>query len=135
MSEPDIETFMKRGWVMTGSDGSGGHPRKYGTYSRKLREYVYNRRTITLPFMIRASTSLAAETFGFRERGLVREGYFADLIVFDERSVTDKSTYEQPQLLAEGMRWVLVNGTLAVDEGRLTDALGGRVLRGPGVGR
>ena len=135
MNERDIEQFMKRDWVMTGSDGSGGHPRKYGTYPRKLREYVFTRKLVTLPFAIRASTSLPAETFGLRERGVIREGHFADVIVFDERTVADKSTYEEPRLLAVGMRWVLVNGKLAVEDGKETATLAGRVLRGPGMGR
>ena len=133
MSEADIERFMKEDFVMTGSDGSGGHPRKYGTYPRKLRQYVYTKKTISLPFFIRASTSLPAETFRIRERGALREGYFADVIVFDERTVADRATYEEPTLLAAGMRWVLVNGQLAVDDGKPTGALAGRPLRGPGV--
>ena len=132
MSEADIERFMKQDFVMTGSDGSGGHPRKYGTYPRKLRQYVYAKKTISLPFFIRASTSLPAETFRIRERGMLREGYFADVVIFDERTIADRATYEEPTLLAAGMRWVLVNGQLAVDDGKPTGALAGRALRGPG---
>jgi len=131
MSEADIERFMVEDFVMTGSDGSGGHPRKYGTYPRKLRQYVYTKKTIPLPFFIRASTSLPAETFKLRERGILREGFFADIIVFDERTVADRATYEEPTLLAAGMRWVIVNGKLAVDDGKATGVLAGRALRGP----
>ena len=133
MSEADIERFMAEDFVMTGSDGSGGHPRKYGTYPRKLRHYVFMKKTITLPFFIRASTSLPAQTFRIRDRGLLREGYFADVVVFDERTVADRATYDEPTLPAAGMRWVLVNGQLAVDDGKPTGALAGRALRGPGV--
>ena len=133
MSEADIERFMVEDFVMTGSDGSGGHPRKYGTYPRKLRQYVLTKKTITLPAFIRASTSLPAETFKLKERGLLREGYFADVIVFDERTVADRATFEEPTLLATGMRWVIVNGKLAVDDGQPTGSLAGRALRGPGA--
>jgi N-acyl-D-aspartate/D-glutamate deacylase len=123
---------MAEDFVMTGSDGSGGHPRKYGTYPRKLRQYVFMKKTISLPFFVRASTSLPAETFKLRERGLLREGYYADVVVFDEQTVADRATYEEPTLLAAGMRWVVVNGQLAVDDGKPTGALAGRALRGPG---
>jgi N-acyl-D-amino-acid deacylase len=129
MSEQDIENFMRQEWVMTGSDGSGGHPRKYGTYPKKLREYVYKKKLITLPFAIRASSKLVAETFGLRERGELKAGYFADVIVFDEKTVADRATYEQPELLATGMRYVIVNGKLAVDDGKYTSALAGQPIR------
>jgi N-acyl-D-amino-acid deacylase len=133
MNEEDIARFMAQDFVMTGSDGSGGHPRKYGTYPKKLREHVYTKKTITLPFFVKQSTSLPAETFGLKDRGLLREGYYADIAVFDENTVADRSTYEEPTLLATGMRWVIVNGTVAVDDGQPTGRLGGRALRGPGA--
>jgi N-acyl-D-aspartate/D-glutamate deacylase len=133
MNEADIARFMTRDWVMTGSDGSGGHPRKYGTYPKKFREYVREKKTISLPAFIRASASLPAQTFGLKDRGVLREGAFADVVVFDERAFTDRSTYEEPTLLATGMRWVLVNGTVAVEDGKPTNALAGRALRGPGA--
>lgn len=129
MNEHDIENFMRQKFVMTGSDGSTGHPRKYGTFPRKLREYVYNKKVITLPFAIQHSSALTAETFRIPERGLLRVGYFADIIIFDERSITDRATYEQPELLAEGMRYVLVNGKLAVEAGRYTGTLAGHPLK------
>jgi N-acyl-D-aspartate/D-glutamate deacylase/dipeptidyl aminopeptidase/acylaminoacyl peptidase len=128
MSEQDIENFMRQPWVMTGSDGSGGHPRKYGTYPRKLREYVFKRRVITLPFAIRSSSALVAETFGLSERGKIAQGYFADIVVFDETTIADRATYEQPELLSEGMKFVIVNGRLAVEDGKYTGALVGRPL-------
>jgi N-acyl-D-amino-acid deacylase len=129
MNEKDIERFMKQPFVMTCSDGSTGHPRKYGTFRRKLREYVYTRKLISLPFFVRNSSALTAETFRIRARGLLRIGYFADVIVFDEKTVADRSTYEQPELLAVGMRYVIVNGKLAVDEGKPTGILAGWPLR------
>ena len=129
MSEPDIEAFMKMSWVMTGSDGSGGHPRKYGTYPRKLHEYVFNRHVISLPRMIQASSAQVAETFGIRQRGKLAIGNFADVIVFDEKTVNERATYEQPEQLAVGMKFILVNGKLAVEDGKYTGTLAGRALR------
>jgi N-acyl-D-aspartate/D-glutamate deacylase len=129
MSEKDIERFMKEKIVMTCSDGSTGHPRKYGTFPRKLREYVFNRRLISLQFMIRNSSALTAEWFRIPERGLIREGYFADVIVFDPKTVADRATYEQPELLAAGMKFVVVNGKIAVENQKFTGIFAGRALR------
>jgi N-acyl-D-aspartate/D-glutamate deacylase len=129
MSENDIKNFMKQNFVMTGSDGSTGHPRKYGTFPRKLREYVFAKKLITLPFAIRASSALTAETFGIPERGRLRVGYFADVIVFDPKTLADRATYEQPETLATGMKYVIVNGKIAVEEGKYTGILAGRALR------
>ncbi len=129
MSESDIEYFMKQPFVLTGSDGSSGHPRKYGTFPRKLREYVFGKKLITLPFAIRQSSALTAETFRIPERGLLKIGYFADVIVFDPKTVADRATYEQPETLAIGMKFVVVNGKISVDEGKYTGMLAGRALR------
>ncbi len=129
MSESDIDYFMKQPFVMTGSDGSSGHPRKYGTFPRKLRQYVFEKKLITLPFAIRRSSALTAETFRIPERGYLRVGYFADVIVFDPKTVADRATYEQPETLATGMKYVIVNGKIAVDEGKYAGILAGRALR------
>ena len=129
MSEQDIEIFMKQQWVMTGSDGSPGHPRKYGTFPRKIREYALKRKVISLPFAIRSSSGLTAESLGIKERGFLRVGYFADVAVFDPKTISELSTYEHPEVLARGMKYVIVNGKLAVDEGKYTGALAGRALR------
>ncbi len=130
MSEKDIENFMRQDWVMTGSDGGrSGHPRGFGTYPRKIREYILNRKIISLPRMIQASSLQVAELTGLHERGKIAEGYFADIIVFDEKTITDRATYEQPETPAEGMRYVIVNGQVAVDNGKYTGALAGRPLR------
>jgi N-acyl-D-aspartate/D-glutamate deacylase len=86
MTEPDIETFMKQPFVMTGSDGSGGHPRKYGTYARKIRRYVLDKPVITMERMVQASSAQVAETFGLPRRGRLAPGYFADVIVFDPKT-------------------------------------------------
>ena len=129
MSEQDIENFMRQEWVMTGSDGSPGHPRKYGTFPRKIREYALKRKVITLPFAIRSSSGLTAESLGIKQRGLLRVGYFADVAVFDPRTISELSTYEHPNVLARGMRYVMVNGKLAVDNGKYSGALAGTALR------
>jgi N-acyl-D-amino-acid deacylase len=129
MNEGDIQRFMKEKFVATCSDGSTGHPRKYGTFTRKLREYVYNQKLISLPFAVRNSSALTAETFRIPERGLIREGYFADVIVFDEKTVADRATYEQPELLSVGMKFVIVNGRVAVENGGYTGVLAGHALR------
>lgn len=129
MSEKDIERFMKNKLVLTCSDGSTGHPRKYGTFPKKLREYVRDRKLISLPVMVRNSSAATAEWFRIPERGLIREGYFADVIIFDPNTVTDRATYEQPELLATGMKYVIVNGKIAVDGGSHTGVLAGRALR------
>jgi N-acyl-D-amino-acid deacylase len=129
MNGKDIDRFMKQSFIATCSDGSAGHPRKYGTFPRKLREYVYNRRLIGLPFAVRNSSALTAETFRIPERGLIREAYFADVIVFDQKTVADRATYEQPELFSVGMKFVIVNGKIAVENGVYTGALAGRALR------
>lgn len=129
MDEKDIRTFMQQDFVFTGSDGSGGHPRKFGAFAKKLREYVLEKKVLSLETMVRQSSSAVAATLGIADRGLVKEGAFADVIVFDPARVRDNSTYEKPELLAEGMRWVLVNGSLAIEDGKLTDRLAGKGLR------
>ena len=129
MNESDVRRFMKEKFVTTCSDGSTGHPRKYGTFPRKLREYVYHQKLISLPFAVRNSSALTAATFRIPERGLIREGYFADVIVFDEKTVADRATYEQPELLSVGMKFVIVNGKVAVENGTYTGVLAGRALQ------
>lgn len=128
MNEKDIERFMVQEFIMTGSDGSDGHPRKYGTYPKLLRTYVLDRKVLTMPQAVRRSSAAVAEFFGFVDRGMARPGYFADVIVFDPETVADQATYESPQLLARGMRFVLVNGVIAIDDGRYTGLLAGDVL-------
>jgi N-acyl-D-aspartate/D-glutamate deacylase len=128
MSDADIDAFMKEDWVMTCSDGSPGHPRTYGTFPRKLRVYALDRKVITLEQAIHSSSALPADTFGLARRGHIQTGAFADVIVFDPKTLRDTATYEQPEKLAEGMRWVLVNGQFAIDSGKFTGTLAGRTL-------
>ena len=129
MKENDIEAFMRQTWVMTCSDGSEGHPRKYGTFPRKLRLYVYEKQIIPLEFAIRSSTSLPAETLGLKDRGLLKPGYFADVLVFDPKTINERATYQQPTVLATGVRYLTVNGRLAIDNGALMPILAGKALK------
>jgi N-acyl-D-amino-acid deacylase len=128
MSEGDIENFMRQDWVMTGSDGSEGHPRKYGTFPRKLRVYVNEKKIISLASAIHSSSGLTAQTLHLADRGLLREGYFADVIAFDAARIADRSTYEHPDLLAIGMKYVIVAGKIAVEDGKYTGVLAGHAL-------
>jgi N-acyl-D-aspartate/D-glutamate deacylase len=129
MSDEDVERFMKQDWVMTGSDGSAGHPRMFGTFPRKFRMYVREKKLLTVARFIRASSGQAAEMLRVPERGLLREGWFADVVAFDPMALTDRATYEEAEILATGMKYVLVNGKLAVENGECTGALAGRALR------
>jgi N-acyl-D-aspartate/D-glutamate deacylase len=129
MNERDIRRFMKEKFVTTCSDGSTGHPRKYGTFPKKFHDYVVTSKLISLPFFVRNSSAYTAAWFRIPERGLIRAGYFADVIVFDEKGLVDRSTYEQPELLATGMKFVIVNGKIAVENGTVAGVLAGRALR------
>jgi N-acyl-D-aspartate/D-glutamate deacylase len=129
MNDNDIERLMKEEFVMTGSDGSSGHPRLYGTYPRKLREYVYKKKVISLARFVQASSAQVTEAFHIAARGQLKEGWLADVVVFDPATIADRSTYEKPEELAVGVRYVLVNGKLAVEDGKATAVLAGRALR------
>lgn len=128
IDERDIENFMKQDFVVTGSDGSAGHPRKYGTFPRKIRMYVREKKVLTLPEFVQRSSSKTAGDLHIANRGLLKEGYFADVIAFDFNTVTDKSTYELPEVYSEGVRYVLVNGQVAIEQGKYKGTLAGRAL-------
>jgi N-acyl-D-aspartate/D-glutamate deacylase len=127
-TEEDITAFMRWPWVMTSSDASEGHPRAFGSFARKYAEYVRRRAVLSLRDFIHRSTALPADTFGLADRGRLRPGAFADIVVFDPRSYAARATYEAPTLLAAGVRTVLVNGVPAVSNGALTGAAAGRAL-------
>jgi N-acyl-D-amino-acid deacylase len=136
MSEADIEHIMRKPYTMASSDGALSamgegvpHPRNYGAFARKLARYVRERGVIDLETAIRSMTSLPATVFGMKDRGVIRDGAFADLAIFDLARVRDRATYTDPHQLAEGMDYVLVNGIVTVSEGRFTLALPGKVLR------
>jgi N-acyl-D-amino-acid deacylase len=136
MSETDIETIMKAPFTMASSDGGLSapgagfpHPRDYGAFARRLAVYVRDRHVVPLEFAIRSMTSLPASVFGIKDRGVIRPGAFADLVIFDLATIRDAATYKEPQKLAEGVSDVLVNGVPVRLDGKFTDALPGRVLR------
>jgi N-acyl-D-aspartate/D-glutamate deacylase len=129
MNEKDIVNFMKQDFISTDSDGSDGHPRKYGTFPKFFHEYVAQKHVMSLPMAVQRSSSRSAQMLGFNERGVLAPNYFADVIVFDESSFADRSTYEKPTLLAVGMKYVLVNGVITIDDGKYTGATAGRVLK------
>jgi N-acyl-D-amino-acid deacylase len=134
--EDDVDAIMAQPWTATSTDagvalpedGAETHARFYGSYPRKLRRYALDRGVITIENAVRSSTSLAAQIRGIRDRGLVREGMAADLVVFDPAKVQDRATFAEPHRLADGIDFVLVNGTPAVDGGQPTGALAGRTL-------
>ena len=128
MKDSDIENFMRQDFISTDSDGSEGHPRKYGTFPKLLREYVYTKHVLTLPQAVHRSSELAAQQLGLEHRGTLANGAFADVIVFDPATVADRSTYEQPTLLATGMKYVLVNGVVTIDGGAYAGVTAGRIL-------
>lgn len=135
MSEPDIEHIMRQTFTMTCTDGdlvpfgSGKpHPRGNGGFSRKLRVYVNERGVVDLPFAIRSMTSLPASVFGMKDRGALRPGAWADILVFDPARVRDTATYQDPHQMAEGMDYVIVNGVVVRDAGAFTGKLPGKVI-------
>ena len=136
MSEDDIESIMRQPWTMTCTDGDLArmdvgvpHPRAYGAFARKLKRYVGERGAIDLPTAIRSMTTLPATVFGLKDRGQLRAGAFADVLIFDLAKINDPATYDRPHQLAEGMNDIIVNGEVARRDGRFTTALSGRVLR------
>lgn len=136
MGDVDVERILRYPNTAIASDGGirifgegMPHPRAYGTNARVLAEYVRKRGVLTLEDAIRRMTSLPARTFGFKDRGVLREGAAADLLVFDPARVQDKATYTQPHQYSEGFDFVIVNGAVMVDEGQLTESRPGRVLR------
>jgi len=136
MSEKDIVAMMQQPWTMGSSDGgislpgpSLPHPRSNGAFARRLGVYVRERKVISLEQSVRTMTSLTARVFGFTDRGEIRPGAFADIVIFDPAKVVDKATYTKPYELAEGIDWVIVNGQVERREGEFTGTRAGRVLR------
>ncbi len=142
MSESDIALALKQPWVSIDNDSQGTspdgplgtehpHPRAYGTFPRIIRKFVREERRLTLEEAIRKFTSLPASRMRIADRGVLKAGMWADVVVFDPDSIRDKATFAEPNQLAVGMSWVLVNGVPVIADGKATGALPGRVLRGP----
>ena len=136
MSDDDIVRIMRQPWTMTCSDGEltaprqgKPHPRGYGAFARKLAVYVRDRHIIDLPDAVRSMTSLPAMVFGLRDRGVIRDGAVANLVVLDPAQVQDRATYREPQQIAMGVRAVVVNGVVAMEEGAPTGKPAGRWVR------
>jgi dihydroorotase/N-acyl-D-amino-acid deacylase len=143
MDEADVRAAIPQPWVCFGldapavrTDGILGsfplHPRAYGTFPRLLGRYVRDEHLISLENMIRKMTSLAAQSVRIEDRGVLKPGMWADVTVFDFAKIGDVATFEDPNRYSEGVRYVVVNGQLVLDSGKMTGALPGRVLRGQG---
>jgi N-acyl-D-aspartate/D-glutamate deacylase len=139
MSPEDVRLIMKQAFVATASDGSSmipgdtfPHPRSYGCFPRKIGRYAIEEKLISLPFAVRSATGLPADILHLPERGYLRPGYFADIVVLDPGAFRDEATFDKPHQYATGVRYLFVNGKLAIDEGKYTDRLAGRVLRHTG---
>ncbi len=144
MDERDVTLALQQPWVSINNDSEGTapdgilgqehpHPRAYGTFPRILRKYVREEKRLSLEDAIRKFSSLPAQRMHIADRGVLKTGMWADIVVFDPDSVRDVATFEKPNQLSEGMRWVLVNGVPVIAEGKATGALPGKVLRGPGA--
>ena len=146
MQQSDVSLALKQPWVSIDNDSEGTslegllgkghpHPRAYGTFPRILHKYVHDEGLLTLPDAIRKFSSLPAQKMGFTDRGALKVGLWADIVIFDPETVHDLATFENPNQLSVGMDYVLVNGVPVIADGKMTNALPGKVLRGPGCGK
>ncbi|QDE27672.1 N-acyl-D-amino-acid deacylase family protein [Paremcibacter congregatus] len=129
MAPEDIRRFMTQPWVMTSSDGSTGHPRKFASYPKKYADYVVGEKLLTLSEFVYHSAGQVADVFGLKGRGYLRPGYVADVIILDPEKYRPKADFAHPEQLTEGMQWVLLGGKVVIEEGRFTGDLAGKALR------
>lgn len=136
ISEEDVRFVMTLPWVATASDGASRipgeeipHPRSYGTFSRKIGHYSIREHAVPIEAAIRSADGFPADILGLTDRGYLREGYFADVIVWVKDSFIDRATSEAPHQYSEGVRYAFVNGTPVISDGDVTGALAGRALR------
>jgi len=143
MSEPDVALALEQPWVSVDNDSAGTspegilgqehpHPRAYGTFPRILRKYVREEHKLTLEDAIRKFSALPAQRMRLTDRGVLKEGMWADVVVFDPEAIKEVATFENPNQLSQGMEYVLVNGVPVIDQGKMTGTRPGKVLRGPG---
>jgi dihydroorotase/N-acyl-D-amino-acid deacylase len=141
MSEENVAMQIAQPWMKFGTDAGGmdpttatglAHPRTYGTFARVLGKYVRDEGVLTLEDAVRKMSSAVATRLKIRDRGFLREGYYADLVVFDPETVADHATYERPHQLSTGVVHVLVNGVGVVSDGQHTGEMPGLAVRGPG---
>ena len=128
MNEKDILNFMKQPWVVTGSDGNEGHPRKYGTFPKKYNKYVKEDSIISVAKFINGSSSETASIFKIRNRGKINDGYFADIIIFDPKTYKDKANYTNATQYADGLKYSIINGVIVIDNGNYNNNRPGKVL-------
>ncbi|MEM9928467.1 MAG: amidohydrolase family protein [Bacteroidota bacterium] len=133
MNPTDLKLFMQQDWVMTCSDGTVAHPRKYASFPRKIRKYVLEEKVLTLAEMVRRSSGLTAETFQIPRRGKIKEGFFADLLAFKPEEIKDNATFTAPDKLSAGMHYIILNGVVAVEKGQLKNELAGQVITSNGT--
>ncbi len=142
MSQPDVTLALQQPWVSIDNDSEGTspegilgeahpHPRAYGTFPRILSKYVREEKVLTLEDAIRKFSALPAQRMRLADRGVLKQGMWADIVIFDPTTIRDRATFENPNQLSEGMEFVLVNGVPVIENGRMTSALPGKVLRGP----
>ena len=143
MSQPDVTLALQQPWVAIDNDSEGTspegllgqahpHPRAYGTFPRILAKYVREEKVLTLEDAIRKFSALPAQRMRLTDRGVLKAGMWADVVIFDPATVRDRATFDNPNQLSEGMEYVLVNGVPVIDQGKMTGALPGKVLRGAG---
>jgi dihydroorotase/N-acyl-D-amino-acid deacylase len=143
MSQPDVTLALQQPWVSIDNDSSGTspdgllgqehpHPRAYGTFPRILSKYVREDKALSLPDAIRKMTALPAQRLRLTDRGVLKAGLWADVVIFDPATIRDLATFDNPNQLSEGMEYVLVNGVPVIDHAKMTGALPGKVLRGEG---
>ena len=143
MSQPDVTLALQQSWVSIDNDSAGTspegilgqahpHPRAYGTFPQILSKYVRGEKVLTLEDAIRKFSALPAQRMRLTDRGVLKAGMWADVVIFDPAAVRDRATFDNPNQLSEGMDYVLVNGVPVIDQGKMTGALPGKVLRGAG---
>lgn len=128
MNSEDISNFMKQDWVVTGSDGNSGHPRKYGSFPRKYNTYVKQEKVIDLATFINNSSSKTAEILRIPNRGILNVGYYADIIIFNPNTFKDVADYNDAFQYSEGLEYSIINGQLVIEQGKFTGNLNGKVL-------
>lgn len=129
MNEDDITAFMRQPWVMTSSDGTQGHPRKYASFPRKFAHYVRDQKVLSLSDFIYRSTGLTAQTFELCRRGYIRNNYFADIVLFDPESFKDQADFFNAEKLSSGVEYLFINGMPAIENGQLSGKRAGHVLK------
>ncbi|MEP4890853.1 MAG: amidohydrolase family protein [Aliiglaciecola sp.] len=135
MSDQDMKAYMTQPWVNTSSDGSTGHPRKYGTFPKKFREYVKQKGWLSTQEFIQRSTYLPAQTFGLKDRGELKAGYIADIVIFNPNTYQHKASYLHPTELSEGVEWLILNGQAVIENSVVNQTLAGQPIRQPSVSR